>query len=382
MILHDVSLYGKQGFHHIHISKGKIAVITADRSKLSHISADDRVELNGAMALPGFINSHDHLDFNLFPQLRNRIYRNYTEWGPDIQLINKDIIQQVQKIPRSLRVSWGIYKNLLNGFTTVVNHGERLTVRGELITVFQECNSLHSPAFEKGWKWKLNNPFKTGQPMVMHTGEGTDAGAKSEIDEVIAGNIIKKRMVAVHGVAMNEEQAGYFEGLVWCPASNYFLLDETADIRKLKTKTNVVFGTDSTLTAPWNAWEHFRQAIHSDMVKEKELLDMLTSNPARLWRMNDCGELGEQKSADILVVKNTGNLFSLDPGDIQLVMHKGNIRLIDDHIANRLNSPLKDFSRVMINDYVRRVQGDLALLTHEVKKYFPAASIPFSVDNE
>ncbi|HEX4850540.1 MAG TPA: hypothetical protein VFV08_07035, partial [Puia sp.] len=39
------------------------------------------IDLDQGIALPGFINSHDHLDFNLFPSIRNRIYNNYTEWG-------------------------------------------------------------------------------------------------------------------------------------------------------------------------------------------------------------------------------------------------------------------------------------------------------------
>ena len=30
---------------------------------------------------PGLINSHDHLDFNLYPALGNKTYNNYTEWG-------------------------------------------------------------------------------------------------------------------------------------------------------------------------------------------------------------------------------------------------------------------------------------------------------------
>ena len=41
---------------------------------------------------PGLINSHDHLDFNLFPQTGNRIYNNYTEWGRDIHEQNKEAI--------------------------------------------------------------------------------------------------------------------------------------------------------------------------------------------------------------------------------------------------------------------------------------------------
>src|SRR5437868_3648299 len=83
---------------------------------------------NGYLAFPGLINSHDHLDFNLFPPLGNRKYNNYVEWGEDIHAQNKQEIAAVLKIPQSLRTQWGVYKNLLNGITTVVNHGQQLQV--------------------------------------------------------------------------------------------------------------------------------------------------------------------------------------------------------------------------------------------------------------
>ncbi|HVW16604.1 MAG TPA: hypothetical protein VHB54_22430, partial [Mucilaginibacter sp.] len=39
------------------------------------------LDLEGTVIFPGLINSHDHLDFNLFPALGDRRYQNYTEWG-------------------------------------------------------------------------------------------------------------------------------------------------------------------------------------------------------------------------------------------------------------------------------------------------------------
>jgi cytosine/adenosine deaminase-related metal-dependent hydrolase len=379
MILHDVSIYGDNSRRHIHIRDGKIKAIARERNQLDDINHEPRLELNGAIVLPGFINSHDHLDFNLYPPLANRIYNNYTEWGADIHVANADMIKQVQKIPKQSRLEWGLYKNLLNGFTTVVNHGEKLSVKDDLITVFQDCNSLHSPAFEKKWKWKLNNPFKTGQPIVMHVGEGTDQTARDEIDEVIRGNFIRKKIIAVHGVAMNEKQAESFEGLVWCPASNYFLLHKTADAGKLKKKTKLVFGTDSTLTAPWNSWEHFRQAISSGMVEEKELVAMLTAIPAGLWKMQDRSAIIAGKTADIVILKKTENFFNSNPGDILMVIHNGNVRLIDDMIDFKVKEP---FGHITINGFGKRVQGGLSHLTGEIKKYFPSAHIPFEADHE
>lgn len=378
MILHDLHIHGADSLKHIHVEHGKIGAVADSRNEFDHLSGELHLEMTNALAFPGLINSHDHLDFNLFPQIRNRIYNNYTEWGHDIQVNNKDAIKEVLKIPKHLRVQWGLYKNLLNGFTTVVNHGKKLMVKNDLITVFQDCYSLHSPAFEKNWKWKLNDPFKSRKPIVMHIGEGTDAAAKNEIDKVINGNFFKKEIVAVHGVAMDEEQATSFAGLVWCPASNYFLLNKTSAIDKLKHKTRVVFGTDSTLTASWNVWEHIRMARNSGMMNENELIASLTSSPAGLWGLSDYGSIAENKVADIMVARNKEKLFfDLNPEDILLVLHRGNIRLFDEALANQLKGfPVAGFSKITLNGVVKFLHGDLPALIKNIKEYYPGAILP------
>jgi len=383
MILHDLHIIGTAELKHIHVEQGKIKAITNNRNAFDYLPGELHLEFDKALAFPGLINSHDHLDFNLFPPMGNRIYNNYTEWGHDIHANNGEAIKEVTKITHHLRVQWGLYKNLLNGFTTVVNHGEKLAIKDELVTVFQDCYPLHSPAFEKNWKWELVNPFRTGKLFVMHLGEGTDAAAKNEIDKVIGGNIFKKKIVAVHGVAMNEQQAVSFAGLVWCPASNYFLLNKTAAIDKLKSKTNVVFGTDSTLTAPWNLWEHIRQARRSGMASDGELIAMLTAKAAELWGLNACGVIAENKHADIIVTNRNSDdhFFDLNPEDLLLIMHKGNIRLFDEVMADQLKElPVTGFSRITINGKVKFVQGDLPGLVKEIRRHYPAAIIPFDLD--
>src|SRR5581483_1483855 len=120
----------------------------------SMISFDD------VIAFPGLINSHDHLDFNLFPKLGNKLHNNYVEWSNYIHANNKGTINRVLQIPKQLRVQWGIYKNLINGVTTVVNHGPMLKIDSDIITVFQQYHLLHSIQLEKYWKYLLNKPFK------------------------------------------------------------------------------------------------------------------------------------------------------------------------------------------------------------------------------
>src|SRR5580658_8232205 len=131
MRLNNLRFLNEEGFYDLWILDGKITAIrpsqptpadTITRRSLES-SLEPALNFNGALAFPGLINSHDHLDFNLFPSLGNKKYNNYTEWGTDIHANNKAAIEPILKIPQPLRTQWGIYKNLLNGFTTVVNHG-------------------------------------------------------------------------------------------------------------------------------------------------------------------------------------------------------------------------------------------------------------------
>jgi cytosine/adenosine deaminase-related metal-dependent hydrolase len=341
------------------------------------------LSFEAALVFPGLINSHDHLDFNLFPLLGNRIYKNYTDWGSDIHANNTAAMRAVLQVPQELRTLWGIYKNLLNGFTTVVNHGDKLATDASLISIFQDCHCLHSVAFERNWRWKMNRPFAGHQPFVLHVGEGTDPAAGREIDRLIRWNLFRKPLIGIHGVAMNERQATQFRALVWCPAANYFLLDRTAPIDRLKKKVPIVFGTDSTLTAAWNCWTQIRIARGLKLTTDRELLDMLTTVPAATWGLSDRGVLAADRVADLVIARPKPGLrgmdafYGLDPEDILLVLHQGNIRLFDPSLQESL-SPLGNAS----GDFRQTgpggkfVQGDLPGLMQEIRGYYPEMRFP------
>jgi cytosine/adenosine deaminase-related metal-dependent hydrolase len=378
MLLYNVNIIGTDGPQHIQVEQGKIKGITRQKDIFSTNLKEIHLEFENSIAFPGLINSHDHLDFNSFPRIGNRIYNNYADWGKDIHQQNKETIKAVLKIPRELRIQWGLYKNLLNGVTTVVNHGAKLKICDPFITVLQNNYSLHSVQFEKYWKLKLNNVFAKKRPYVIHAGEGTDPIAHKEINTLIKWNLLKKSLFAIHGVAMNEEQSTKFNALIWCPASNYFLLNTTADIQKLKTKTSILFGTDSTLTSDWNLWEHLRLARKTGMMTDEELFRSVTLKPAAMWGLENSGKIAASHTADIVIAKKKNEvnqfdaLYKVNPEDILLILHKGAIRLFDESLFAQLsdsNFSIKNMCSVSINNTKKYVHGDLSGLMEEIKKY-------------
>jgi len=275
----------------------------------------------------------------------------------------------------------------LNGVTTVVNHGEKLSIKSNLINVIQSANCLHSIQFEKNWRWKLNRFFTKNKPFVIHIGEGTDKASHDEIDELIKWNLFKKTLIGVHGVAMDDKQAGSFKALIWCPASNMFLLNNTAIIDELKAKTSILFGTDSTLTASWNVWEQLRMARDTLLLTDEELFDSLTKNAAFVWKKNNIASIDINKQADIIIA-NANNktgfdaFYSIDPKEIQLILRKGEILLFDEEIKDQLpatNLSLSLFSKICISGKAKYIYGDVPGLMNEILSYYPKATFPFGV---
>ena len=380
MILNNVKIALAGSLVNIRINDGKIAEVLPE--PFHEASPGFNLTFDNAIIFPGLINSHDHLDFNLFPALGDRTYNNYTEGGSHRHKVHVAAIIDVLKIPRALREQWGIYKNLLCGVTTVVNHGKKLKIKNDLITVHEDCQSIHSVQFEKKCKIALNNPFKKKLPAVIHTGEGTDNSSHTEINKLIRWNLLKRQLIGVHGVAMNEAQSKAFKALIWSPASNYFLLGQTARVNLLKKHTTLLFGTDSTLTSNWNMWEHIHLAHKTGFLTDHELYDTLTVNAADTWNL-DCGEIAEGKTADLVIAKmkpgtaGADTFFAIDPEDILLVLHKGNISLFDEEIYPQLKGiSIEDYSRVYINGTCKCVYGNLATLMKEIKEHHPKVSFP------
>lgn len=380
MILQGLRMADGGQIVNVRINKGKIDEVTP----VSITGDAPDLQFEGAMILPGLINSHDHLDFNLFPQLGNRTYKNYTEWGAFIHQHYKPEINHVLRVPAPLRISWGIYKNLLCGVTTVVNHGERLTLDNALISVFEETQDLHSVGFEKLWQLKLNNPLRRHLPVAIHIGEGTDEVASTEIDSLIRWNKGHRSLIGIHAVAMNSTQAHSFKGIVWCPESNYYLLNKTAPVDQLKQHTTILFGTDSTLTGNWNIWDHIAMACKTGLLTDEELFHSLNNNAAKIWQINT-GEISSGKNADLVIARRKDGASALDsfygltPAGLLLVMHKGNIRLFDQELLQQLAPMLKGrgFSLIRIEKAYKYVEGNLGELMEQIHTYLPEFTFPF-----
>ncbi|MDR3667088.1 MAG: amidohydrolase family protein [Ignavibacteriaceae bacterium] len=379
MLIKNISILGN--------TKEHISIGTRGKIITKNYSNDLELDFHGAIAFPGLINSHDHLEFNLFPKLGNKIYEDYVEWGNDIHSRNKTIIEKIKSVPYELRFLWGLYKNLLCGVTTVAHHGKGkvINVKG-MPDVISRYNYLHSIRLEKLWIFKLNLRLNNN-PFVLHIGEGTNTKSYHEINDLIKWNITRRKIIGVHGVSLDLDNSKKIAALVWCPDSNIFLYNQTANLPEVKKGTDILFGSDSGLSSDWNIWNHIRLARDLKYLNEIELFESLSSKAARIWGLDNLGSISENKIADIIVANNNSggewsNYFNTNPENLLLILKGGQIVLLDqeyeniNHIIDR-----SDFDLIAINNVGKYIRKGIKDLVDNISRYLPDYKFPFTVLN-
>src|SRR5439155_21425982 len=182
----------------IEIRAGRIAGLRRPGERIRSVP---RVDVRGCVILPGLINAHDHLEFNLFPRLGRGPYPSATAWARDVYRPDEPPVRDHSRIPKAVRLYWGGLKNLVSGVTTVCHHNPyqpavfnaRFPVR-----VVRELGWAHSIQYSPDLCARYRRTAGV-QPFVIHAAEGTDASAREEIFTLDRLGVLGSRTVLVHG---------------------------------------------------------------------------------------------------------------------------------------------------------------------------------------
>jgi cytosine/adenosine deaminase-related metal-dependent hydrolase len=302
------------------------------------------IDLTGHLILPGLINSHDHLEFNLFPRLGHGPYPNAGAWADDIHHPFDSPVREQLQIPKPVRLWWGGLKNLAAGVTTVLHHNPYLP------EVFEAPGFPVRVPARFGWAHSLRfSPDLTeryaatpaGTPFLMHACEGTDDSARNEIYQLDAAGVLGPSTVLVHGVAL--DSAGLWlarergVSLIWCPSANEFTLGRTVSRDALDYGIPIALGTDSAMTGAGDLIDELRFAQR--YVDRDRLYGMVTADAARILKLDSGeGEIRQGGVADLVVVEDRGQspAEALDGLRPELVMSGGRIRLISGRLAGKI----------------------------------------------
>jgi cytosine/adenosine deaminase-related metal-dependent hydrolase len=289
----------------IGVAYGRIAAV-------GRLPGRHRLDCSGYLILPGLINAHDHLDFNLFPRLGNGPYESATEWALDIHAKFEDRIQNVLAVPLRERLLWGGLRNLMSGVTTVCHHNPWNKVFGERfpVRVLRALAWAHSLEFSKDLQ-SLHAACPSTQPFVFHAGEAVNGAGAREMEALARLGLFASNSVMVHAVGLNVELMTLAQergcSLVWCPSSNLFTLGKTLPRKILESDLPIALGTDSALTAEGDMIDELRVARRVSGLSESRLYEMVTVGAARVLRLaHGEGTIQRGGVADLLLFRDRG----------------------------------------------------------------------------
>jgi cytosine/adenosine deaminase-related metal-dependent hydrolase/SAM-dependent methyltransferase len=347
-------------------------------------STDTTIDLRGFLLLPGFVNSHDHLEFALFPRLGNGNYTNWGEWAEDIHRKDADVIARHRQIPKEARLWWGGIRNLLCGVTTVSHHNpydakvfdEEFAVR-----VVRHYGWAHSIVMDAEAAAKKGQT-PPGHPFLIHLAEGIDPQSEQEIFELHRAGALDENTVVIHGLALNKKGRELLRlsgaGLIWCPSSNIFLFGRTLSARDIQSLPNVALGSDSPLTADGDLLDELRFALGVTQLPVEKLYGFVTRQAAKMLKLLEGqGVIRAGGVADIVAVRDRGQspaqtLASLSYRDIELVMIGGRVHLASDEMLRRLPDTMqKELQPLAVENAVRWIRAPLDRLFRETAVHLP-----------
>lgn len=334
--------------------------------------------------LPGLIDAHNHILFDIFDETDwspSQAYTNHNQWTAEArygamvdakQYLNGEGTPNLDPGFGCEMDKYGELKGILAGTTSILGAANptNKTCYGSLArTIDQSSNDLGQDKIQVATLFPPSSPDaicsniqsdKT-DALVAHVGEGVDATALNEFATL--GTVTNPdnclyvpETTIVHGTAFGDAQLSVMAAngmsLVWSPRSNVFLYGAGTDLTKttnvplaLSKGINVALGPDWSLGGSQNMLDELRfadevdNAAWGDILSAKDLVTMATKNGAHaLGLASTLGSLEVGKKADLFVIGGDTTapwdaVLAATPADVRLVLVGGVPLYGDDGIG-------------------------------------------------
>ncbi|HBE02058.1 MAG TPA: hydrolase [Spirochaetia bacterium] len=350
------------------------------------------IEVKDSVIYPGLINSHDHMLGTYLPRVGNGPYLNWKPWDEDLK--NSNLYKERGKINSADIYLLSAYRQILSGVTTVSDHIPHKVnenfIKNSPVRILDRYALAHEcSSYDLGWGAGLEKEIAASRrkkiPFISHIEEGFDAEALDGIIMLDKKKGLFRNTVLIHCISCSNADIALIAkkkaSFVWCPASNLYMFNRTADIKTfLDEKTNVTLGTDSPMSGSVNLLAEIKTArkiykhIYKKELSDRIIFEMVTKNAARAFLMEKkLGSLQNGFTADLIIVrKNTedayANLTAAEMPDIELVVIGGRPVYGTGKYESLFKNGQNDCSAIKIFGEKRYLTGDPAGLKKRIDR--------------
>ena len=373
----------------------KNVIIEIDNDTISSVSkkrssSDVKITISNGVAVPGLINGHDHLIGNYYPKIGNGPYENWLPWDNDLK--SSPVYRERQQVENRDLYLTATYRHLISGVTTVSDHIPNFVAEPfydllpmKAIRNYALSHSLSSFALAWGdpmteYKRALDNDI----PYVTHLSEGFDPESRMELDLLDRKAALGDHSVLVHGIAFSESDMDRIKAagasVVWCGDSNMFMYNRTINIEMLLNKgINACIGTDSPASGGLNMLYEMKfdrtlyRKLTGKILPDQKIVEMVTSNPAKAFRLYKNGAIKSGNIADITVFRNNGknlwqSVVDAELEDVLLVIIDGLPAYGLAEYSDLFDDLGVEYQHVVVKGQERIVIGDLKGLLKRVSR--------------
>lgn len=288
-----------------------------------------------AVARPGLVNGHDHLDFGGFPLLdAGAPFEDHEGWAEAVTHRRAaGELRAYEGAPLARRLLASALRNLKSGVTAVAHMNpflRRVFCRREFpIRVLGQGRCYHSVALGGDLAAFLRKVKE--RPFMVHACEGRSERARAELATLLAAGAIRSGTVMAHGTALDAAGAARVAAsgatLVLCPVSNRTLYDSIPDIPMLvRSGIPLGLGSDSPISGPGDLLEDMAAARAAGM-PEETLWSAVGPTVARALGDTGIGVLGAGSPADLVLADGADPRLERGRASVLLVIVAGIPRL-------------------------------------------------------
>ncbi len=343
--------------------------------------------LDVGVIAPGLIDTHNHILFDIFDNsdwTPAQFYQNHDDWPKeqkykemvDVKQCLEDASQgkpawcpaKFDGTANSLRcemLKWGELKGLVAGTTSIVGlAGTSFPCFSSIArSIDTQFNGLDGDFIQtaaifpsKATADGACRNFADGKTKayLVHVGEGVDQKSRDELTKLgelttTPGCLYAPQTVITHGTAFGATEWALLKAngmkLVWSPASNMALYNETTDIpAALDAGIVVALGPDWSMGGSPNMLDELRAAKKVSDTKwngrltAKDVVTMATKSSATVLALDDkMGTIKKGYLGDLFVVKGDRSkpydaILAATPKDVRITMIGGKVHYGDEEL--------------------------------------------------